>query len=126
MDASDDAIHCDGTVTITGGDLTLATADDAIHAETNVAITGGDISITTCYEGIDGAADARRLVDLGCELGQGSYYAGAQPGSMIDALVTHASAMTGGNRETPPPDPADDTATVVLPSLRRSVVAAEA
>lgn len=56
VDSADDAIHCDGTVTISGGNITLATADDAVRSESTVAITGGDISIATCYEGIDAAA----------------------------------------------------------------------
>ena len=53
VDAVDDAIHSNSTVTIDGGDLTLATGDDAIHGDYVVTIDGGSIVITEAFEGIE-------------------------------------------------------------------------
>lgn len=54
IDAADDALHSDGSITIDNGVFTLATADDGIHAESAVTINRGTITITQSYEGIEG------------------------------------------------------------------------
>ncbi len=56
INAADDAVHSNASLTIEGGTLTLASSDDAIHSETALVINGGDIAITTCYEGIESTA----------------------------------------------------------------------
>lgn len=60
IDSADDGVHSDNTVTISGGNLTIATNSstsasygDGVHAETSVHITGGTINVTTAYEGIE-------------------------------------------------------------------------
>jgi hypothetical protein len=53
LDAADDAVHSNNSVTITGGDLKVATGDDGIHADTAILTKGGSIDITKSYEGVE-------------------------------------------------------------------------
>ncbi|MCR4896399.1 MAG: carbohydrate-binding domain-containing protein [Lachnospiraceae bacterium] len=53
LNSADDAVHAD-TVIIKDGTLEIATGDDAIHADDTVEIRGGDVLITESYEGIEG------------------------------------------------------------------------
>ncbi|MBR5405554.1 MAG: carbohydrate-binding domain-containing protein, partial [Oscillospiraceae bacterium] len=53
VDATDDAIHCGDTLTVSAGTLTVASADDALHCDKNLNITGGKITVTDSYEGIE-------------------------------------------------------------------------
>lgn len=50
---SDDTLHSNGSLTISGGSLSLEAGDDAIHADETIVINGGDIMITKAYEGIE-------------------------------------------------------------------------
>ena len=55
IDAYDDAIHSDASVTISDGAvMTLSTGDDGIHATDTLSIQGGDITIRKSYEGLEG------------------------------------------------------------------------
>lgn len=55
VNASDDAVHANGDITISSpASLTLASHDDAVHADGTIHVLGGNITVTTCYEGIDG------------------------------------------------------------------------
>lgn len=54
INAYDDAIHSDGSVTIAGGEIYAASGDDGIHGEETVTISGGNVAITQSYEGIEG------------------------------------------------------------------------
>lgn len=60
LSCDEDGIHAgnddqqDGYVYIEGGDINISVGDDAIHAEGLLIITGGDIDITKCYEGVEG------------------------------------------------------------------------
>ena len=56
MDVSDDAIHCNGDVTISGGTYQIATGDDGAHADAALRIEGGDMVISESYEGLEGAS----------------------------------------------------------------------
>ena len=53
MDTSDDALHTNDTIQITGGDFTIASGDDGIHADNTVTIDDGTIDINQSYEGIE-------------------------------------------------------------------------
>ena len=53
IDASDDALHSNGSLAISGGDLLLASGDDGIHSDATLEISGGDVSITESYEGLE-------------------------------------------------------------------------
>jgi hypothetical protein len=53
IDASDDAIHSNGSLKISGGDILLASGDDGIHSDSTLEISGGDLRITKSYEGIE-------------------------------------------------------------------------
>lgn len=53
IDASDDAVHTDGSLTINGGEFQLTTADDALLADVSLQINGGSIRISQSYEGIE-------------------------------------------------------------------------
>ena len=60
LSCDEDGIHAgnddqqDGYVYIEGGDINILVGDDAIHAEGLLIITGGDIDISRSYEGIEG------------------------------------------------------------------------
>ena len=60
LSCDEDGIHAgnddqqDGYVYIEGGDINISVGDDAIHAEGLLIITGGDIDISKSYEGIEG------------------------------------------------------------------------
>lgn len=55
IDALDDAIHCAVTATIEeGANLTLSTGDDGIHSDETLIINGGNIDVLTSYEGLEG------------------------------------------------------------------------
>ncbi|NCT90782.1 carbohydrate-binding domain-containing protein [Cellulomonas sp. APG4] len=56
VDASDDAVHANGTVSVTGGDLTLASSDDGVHADGTLAVDGAQVTVTSSYEGLEGGA----------------------------------------------------------------------
>ena len=53
VNAADDAVHSDASVTINGGTFTLASGDDALHAEDTLTITAGTIRISESYEGLE-------------------------------------------------------------------------
>ena len=81
------------------------------------------LGIATLAEGLSDPAKIVRLRDLGCELGQGHHYAEPQPATIIDALVQQAEAMGVAAAAPAPPVGPPEQATVVLPTLRRSVPA---
>lgn len=53
INAADDSVHSDVSVTINGGTFEIASGDDAIHAEENLTVTAGTINISECYEGLE-------------------------------------------------------------------------
>jgi len=65
IDAADDGVHSNGTITISGGTLTMAINNntnestgsygDGIHADSSITISGAStsITVTTAYEGIE-------------------------------------------------------------------------
>jgi hypothetical protein len=53
IDASDDAIHSNGSIQIKGGSISAASGDDGIHADASIRIADGDITVTKSYEGIE-------------------------------------------------------------------------
>lgn len=61
LDTSDDAIHCNGSVTVNGGTLTLTSGDDGIHADDDLLLAGGTLTIEKSYEG----AEAQRIAVTG-------------------------------------------------------------
>ncbi|MBE6760404.1 MAG: carbohydrate-binding domain-containing protein, partial [Ruminococcaceae bacterium] len=54
IDSCDDALHSDGSLSVTGGDLTISTGGDGIHADSELNISGGSLIITKSFEGIEG------------------------------------------------------------------------
>lgn len=53
IDASDDAVHSNGTLDVSGGSFDIRTGDDGFHADVSLTVTEGDIRIETSYEGIE-------------------------------------------------------------------------
>ena len=60
LSCDEDGIHAgnddqqDGYIYIEGGDINISVGDDAIHAEGLLIITGGDIDVSKSYEGVEG------------------------------------------------------------------------
>lgn len=53
IDSVDDALHA-VDVTVSGGEMTLATGDDGVHADNALTVSGGTITVTRSYEGLEG------------------------------------------------------------------------
>ena len=53
IDAADDALHSDVSMTICGGSFRIASGDDALHAEDTLTISAGTLDISHCYEGLE-------------------------------------------------------------------------
>lgn len=54
INAADDAVHCNGDTTISGGVLTLATGDDGVHSDNQLTIGGqASVTVTESYEGLE-------------------------------------------------------------------------
>jgi hypothetical protein len=53
IDAPDDAIHSNDTLTIDGDSIILRSNDDGIHADTSLVINGGTVDIAQSYEGLE-------------------------------------------------------------------------
>lgn len=54
INAADDAVHCNGDTTISGGVLTLATGDDGVHSDNQLTISGqASVTVTESYEGLE-------------------------------------------------------------------------
>lgn len=53
IDSSDDAIHSNTNVYISGGVIDITSGDDGMHADEKLEISAGDINITKSYEGIE-------------------------------------------------------------------------
>ena len=51
--AQDDGVHSDTDVVMAGGSLHIRAADDGIHAEKNLTISGGVTEIAQSYEGLE-------------------------------------------------------------------------
>lgn len=54
IDAADDALHSNDTVSVCGGNFQIATGDDGFHADEKLTIAGGTIQISESYEGLEG------------------------------------------------------------------------
>lgn len=53
IDASDDAVHSNGTLDISGGSFEIRTGDDGLHADVSLTVSEGEIRIESSYEGIE-------------------------------------------------------------------------
>ena len=52
VDATDDCLSCDDSITITGGVLKLTSGDDGVHADGTLTVDGGEITVTAA-EGLE-------------------------------------------------------------------------
>ncbi|RBW70133.1 carbohydrate-binding domain-containing protein [Bacillus taeanensis] len=100
IDAADDALHSNDTLTIGGGEFTIASGDDGIHADALIETAGGNITITKSYEGIESqqitiAAGTINVTasDDGINVG------GGNDGSGMDMMSSGSGTLTinGGN-----------------------------
>ncbi len=55
LNSRDDALHANGSITISDGSFELASNDDGVHADDTFTMNGGQIIITESYEGIEAA-----------------------------------------------------------------------
>ena len=53
MDASDDAVHSDGSLHLDGAAVTAASGDDGVHAEDALLVSGGEVAVTRAVEGLE-------------------------------------------------------------------------
>jgi hypothetical protein len=53
--AEQDTVNCNGTISVTGGDITLSSGDDGMHANDTLEIVGGSITVVKSCEGLEGA-----------------------------------------------------------------------
>ena len=51
--AQDDGIHSDGSVHLADGSVYVRAADDGIHAEADLTISGGALTVAQSYEGLE-------------------------------------------------------------------------
>lgn len=56
LGCSDDAVHSNGDVTVSGGVYTISTGDDAFHADEALTVSAREINILTSYEGLEGTS----------------------------------------------------------------------
>lgn len=54
VDSEDDALHSNGTISVTVGTISIKAGNDGMHADTTLEISGGAIDIPVSYEGIEG------------------------------------------------------------------------
>lgn len=93
------------------------------------------LGIATLAEGVQSADQVQRLLDIGCELGQGYFFSEPQPPTIIESLLHRqingeqlVAAATVEDAALPKPsmlsDPMPETsAAVVLPKLRQTTPA---
>lgn len=102
IDAYDDGIHSNDSVTIDGGEITINAGDDGIHADNELVINDGTINIETSYEGLEGYSVAINggTIDLtssddGINAAQASSESSGEPGmgGSQGAVLT----ITGGD-----------------------------
>ena len=99
--------------------------DDAIVR--HVVSLARSLGIATLGEEIHNATQVERLVDLGCELGQGNFFSEPQPATIIDGLLHRqfsGDVVAAHKAAVAPPTPTADAAAVVLPKLRQAVTPA--
>lgn len=89
IDARDDAIHANRSITITSGSFTLASGDDGVHADKELTILDGDIRVTGSYEGLE----ASKLTIAG-----GFIDVTASDDGLNAARDTEETTATAGNR----------------------------
>ncbi len=54
IDAEDDGVHTEGSVTVIGGELAVEAGDDGVHTAADLSIEGGTVLIAKCTEGLEG------------------------------------------------------------------------
>lgn len=55
VDASDDALHSDGSINLAAGAVSLASGDDGVHADSALLLSGATVDVTRSYEGLESA-----------------------------------------------------------------------
>jgi EAL domain-containing protein (putative c-di-GMP-specific phosphodiesterase class I) len=60
-----------------------------------VVSLGHSLGLTVLAEGIENTAQLQALRGLGCDVGQGYYFARPQPGEVVRALVHHRIRWSG-------------------------------
>ncbi|WNB87622.1 carbohydrate-binding domain-containing protein [Cellulomonas sp. ATA003] len=97
---SDDGVHADDTLTVSGGTLAVTGAYEGLEA-TTIVVSGGDTSLTTSDDGVNagggvdgsGAAGPGGTMDGGMGGGMGGR---GRPGADASAGTASDTAVTGG------------------------------
>ena len=102
--------------------------DDAIVR--HVVSLARALGIATLAEGIQEAAQVERLLEFGCELGQGYFFSDPQPPTIIEGLLRRQWRTDAGEGGAEMPamradTDADAPASIVLPKLRQTSVPAQ-
>ena len=56
LDTEDDAIHCADVCTVEGGQIDIVSSDDGIHADDMLVIRSGTVHLWDCFEGLEAFA----------------------------------------------------------------------
>lgn len=105
------------------GGLGERETDEAIVR--HVASLARALGIATLAEGVENADQVKRLLEVGCELGQGYFFSEPQPPTIIEGLLLRQFGGDTPAAASPAeaPAPVGETATtapVVLPKLRQT------
>ncbi|MCW1968288.1 MAG: carbohydrate-binding domain-containing protein [Anaerolineae bacterium] len=96
INASDDAVHTNGTLTINGGTFELASGDDAVHADKAITINNGKILIMRSYEGIESSVITVNNGDINLTAQDDGV-------NVATKAIGTTGGMFGGGRGGPPP-----------------------
>ena len=56
LHTDDDSVHCAKVCTVEGGTLDIISSDDGIHADDMLVISGGKVNLWDCFEGLEAFA----------------------------------------------------------------------
>jgi hypothetical protein len=103
IDAADDAVHSNDSITINGGIFAITTGDDGMHADKTLTINDGETGIAESYEGIEAA-----VITIN---GGGIHIVSSDDGVNVAGGNDGSGMMRGGPRGAPgdrPPRPQGD------------------
>ena len=100
IDSSDDALHSNGSLSISEAGIILSAGDDGIHADASIEITSGILTINQSYEGIESASITVGGGDIRILAGDdGINIAGGNDGSSVNGRPGQNSFTSSGDNK---------------------------